>query len=349
MNTTHPTDTNIGTDTDTDTGAPDVNANIIVKAQCETDPRYGCAPEHRSIEELLQCGVINLDKPRGPTSHEVASWVKKVLHIRRAGHSGTLDPKVTGILPVMLGDATKVVKALLLAPKEYVCLMHLHHPVPKGSVREICAEFTGKIYQRPPIKSAVKRNLRVRTIYYLRIEEIEGDYVLATVGCEAGTYIRKLCHDIGIATGTGASMAELRRTGAGPFDESDAVTLHDLCDAYAGWKDDGDETMLRSMVHPVERGLTHLPKVVIRDSAVDAICHGASLAASGMLSLSARIKKGETVSVYTQKGEAVSVGTATMAASEMQGCKSGIVVRTDRVIMKAGTYPKGWITSDKPR
>jgi len=336
MNTTPPPDTG--------TGAPDVNARILVKARSVSDPRYG--PEQRSIEELLQCGVVNLDKPRGPTSHEVAAWVKKALHIGRAGHSGTLDPKVTGVLPVMLGDATKVVKALLLAPKEYVCLMHLHHPVREDAVREICAEFTGKIYQRPPIKSAVKRNLRVRTIYYLRIEEIEGDYVLATVGCEAGTYIRKLCHDIGLATGTGASMAELRRTGAGPFDESDSVTLHDLCDAYAGWKDDGDETMLRSMVHPVERGLTHLPTVVIRDSAVDAICHGASLAAPGMLSLSARIKKGETVSVYTQKGEAVSVGTATMAASEMQRCKSGIVVRTDRVIMGAGTYPKGWITSD---
>ena len=341
MNTTPPPDTG--------TGAPDVNARILVKARSASDPRYGCAPEHRSIEELLQCGVVNLDKPRGPTSHEVAAWTKKVLHIGRAGHSGTLDPKVTGVLPIMLGDATKVVKALLLAPKEYVCLMHLHHPVPEAAVREICAEFTGKIYQRPPIKSAVKRNLRVRTIYYLRIEEIEGDYVLATVGCEAGTYIRKLCHDIGLATGTGASMAELRRTGAGPFDESDSVTLHDLCDAYAGWKDDGDETMLQSMVHPVERGLTHLPKVVIRDSAVDAICHGASLAAPGTLSLSARIKKGETVSVYTQKGEAVSVGTATMAAAEMQRCKSGIVVRTDRVIMRAGTYPKGWITSDKPR
>jgi len=339
MNTTH----------SPNTGAPDANADILVKARCETDPRYGCAPEHRSIEELLQRGVINLDKPRGPTSHEVASWVKKALHIRRAGHSGTLDPKVTGVLPVMLGDATKVVRALLLAPKEYVCLMRLHHPVRADVVREICAEFTGKIYQRPPIKSAVKRNLRVRTIYYLRIEEIMGENVLATVGCEAGTYIRKLCHDIGIATGTGASMAELRRTGAGPFDESDSVTLHDLSDAYAGWKDDGDETMLREVVHPVERGLIHLPKVVIRDSTVDAICHGASLAAPGVLSLSARIKKGETVSVYTQKGEAVSVGTATMAASEMRRCESGIVVRTDRVIMRADTYPKGWITSDKPR
>ena len=327
----------------------DVNAGMLIKVRSATDPRYGCVPEDRPVEELLHCGVVNLDKPAGPTSHEVTSWVKGILHIDRAGHSGTLDPRVTGVLPIMLGDATKVVKALLLAPKEYVCLMRLHHPVPEGMIREVCAEFTGRIYQRPPIKSAVKRKLRVRTIYYLRIEEIEDVDVLFTVGCEAGTYIRKLCHDIGIALGTGAHMAELRRTGAGPFDESDLVTLHDLCDAYVEWKESGDETMLRSMIHPVERALVHLPQITIRDSAVDAICHGASLAAPGIVSLSEKIMTGDIVCVYTQKGEAVSIGDACMDAIAMQRAKTGIAVRTDRVIMRAGTYPKGWITSDKPR
>ncbi len=331
------------------TNQPDVNVNIFVKVRSATDPRYGCVPDDRPVEELLHCGVINLDKPAGPTSHEVTSWAKGILHIDRAGHSGTLDPKVTGVLPIMLDDATKVVKALLLAPKEYVCLMRIHHPVPEDRIREVCAEFTGEIYQRPPIKSAVKRNLRVRTIYYLRIEEIEGVDVLFTVGCEAGTYIRKLCHDIGIALGTGASMAELRRTGAGPFDESDLVTLHDLRDAYVEWTEDGDETMLRSMIHPVERALVHLPQITIRDSAVDAICHGASLAVPGIVSLSEKIRTGNIVAVYTQKGEAVSIGPACMDATAMRRAKTGIAVRTDRVIMRVGTYPKGWITSDKPR
>lgn len=329
---------------DTGVSTPEQSADILVKARSATDPRYGCAPVHRSIEELLECGVINLDKPYGPTSQEVTSWVKGVLHIGRAGHSGTLDPKVSGVFPIMLGSATKAVKALLLAAKEYVCLMHLHHPVPEDATRDVCAEFTGRIYQRPPIKSAVRRRLRVRTIYYLRIEEIEGEDVLFTVGCEAGTYIRKLCHDIGIAAGTGAHMAELRRTKAGPFDESDLITLHDLCDAYVEWKESGDETTLRSMVHPIETALTHLPQVTIRDSAVDAICHGASLAAPGILALSEKIRIGDIVAVYTQKGEAVSLGTACMPAMEMLREKTGIAVQTDRVIIEAGTYPKGWIT-----
>jgi H/ACA ribonucleoprotein complex subunit 4 len=319
-------------------------ASILVKAHDLTDQRYGCIPEERPIEELFDRGGINLDKPYGPTSHEVASWVKGILNIRRAGHSGTLDPNVTGVLPILLGSATKVVKALLLAPKEYICLMHLHHPVPEERIREVCAEFTGRIYQRPPVKSAVKRNLRVRTVYYIRIEESVGEDVLFTVGCEAGTYIRKLCHDIGIALGVGAHEAELRRTKAGPFDESDLVTLHDLRDAYVAWKESGDETAIRRMIYPVERSLTHLPHVTIRDRAVDAICHGASLAVPGLLTLSKGIRIGDMVAVYTQKGEAVSLGIARMSDKEMMRAKTGIAVQTSRVLMKTGAYPKGWIT-----
>jgi H/ACA ribonucleoprotein complex subunit 4 len=306
-------------------------------------------PDQRSIAELLECGVINLDKPAGPTSHEVASWVKGILHIKRAGHSGTLDPRVTGTLPIMLGGATKAVKALLLAQKEYVCLMHLHHPVQEDALRAVCAEFTGKIYQRPPVVSAVKQRLRVRTIYYLRIEEIDSNDVLATVGCEAGTYIRKLCHDIGLALGVGAQMAELRRTRAGPFDETDSVTLQNLCDAYTEWTESGDETALRSMVYPIERALVHLPEVVIRDSTVDAICHGASLAAPGVLAIADTIAADDPVVICTQKGETVALGIACMPSAEIKRARTGIVVRTDRVIMKAGTYPRGWITSQKPR
>ncbi len=323
---------------------PERSASVLVKAHDQTDQRYGSIPEDRPIEELFDRGGINLDKPYGPTSHEVASWVKRILNISRAGHSGTLDPKVTGVLPILLGNATKVVKALLLAPKEYVCLMHLHHPVPEDRIRAVCAEFTGRIYQRPPVKSAVKRNLRVRTVYYIRIEEIEGEDVLFTVGCEAGTYIRKLCHDIGIAIGVGAHEAELRRTKAGPFDENNLVSLHDLRDAYVAWKESGDETAIRSMIFPVERALIHLPRVTIRDRAVDAICHGASLAVPGLLTLSKGIGSGDTVAVYTQKGEAVSLGIARMSDKEMLRAKTGIAVQTSRVLMETGTYPKGWIT-----
>ena len=212
---------------------------------------HGKDPYKRTIEELLDTGVINLDKPPGPTSHEVVSWVKGILHIKRAGHSGTLDPHVTGCLPTMLGDATRLVRVLLLSGKEYVCVMRLHADVPEKDVRQVLEEFTGTIYQRPPLVSAVKRVVRKRTIYYTKFLELVGRDVLFIVGCEAGTYIRKLCHDIGEALGCGAHMYELRRTRSGPFTEDDSmITLHTLKDAYEIWKETGKKARCASASIP---------------------------------------------------------------------------------------------------
>ncbi|KCZ72875.1 putative rRNA pseudouridine synthase [Candidatus Methanoperedens nitroreducens] len=315
----------------------------LVKSEDTTDERSGKRPIDRPIQEYIQKGVINLDKPAGPTSHEVTSWVKKILEIDKAGHSGTLDPGVTGLLPIMLGDATKAVDALLTAGKEYVCLMKLHTEVPEREIKRIFSEFTGEIYQMPSIKSAVKRETRIRNIYYLELLEIEDKNVLFKVGCEAGTYIRKLCHDMGLALGTGAHMQELRRTKSGPFREDKTmVTLHDLKDAYVEWKENSNEELLREVILPMEVGLSHLPKIVIRDSAVDAVCHGAGLAAAGVLTLESGIERGDPVAVFTQKGEAVSFGRAQMRSIEILKAATGIVVSTDRVLLEPGTYPKGW-------
>ena len=316
---------------------------ILVKSKDTTDEKYGKIPAERPIEEYIQKGVVNLDKPAGPTSHEVTSWVKKILEIEKAGHSGTLDPNVTGLLPVMLGDATKAVDALLTAGKEYVCLMKLHIAMPEKMIKGVFNEFTGEILQKPSIKSAVKRETRIRTIYYLELLEVEDNNVLFKVGCEAGTYIRKLCHDIGLALGTGAHMQELRRTKSGPFrEDATLITLHDLRDAYIGWQENGDEGNLRKAINPMEFGLLHLPRIVIRDNAVDAICHGAELAAPGVLSLETGIEKGDLVAIFTLKGEVVSFGRARMKSNEILKAATGIVANTDRVLMEIGTYPKGW-------
>ena len=315
----------------------------IVRKEAETDPRYGCPPGKRSIEMHLSLGAVSIDKPPGPTSHEVVAWVKKILDIERAGHSGTLDPLVTGILPVMLGDATKIVDSLLTAGKEYICLMRVHRTLQRKEMVQVISEFEGEIYQRPPLKSSVKRVLRKREIYYLEIVEMEGPRVLLRVGCEAGTYMRKICHDIGLALGTGAHMEELRRTKSGPFREDETlVTLHQLKDAFVLWKETGDESDLRRAVLPVESALAHLPALVIADGAVDALCHGAPLAAPGLLRLESDIKEGDMVAMYTLKGEVVALGTATMPAEEMMTSTSGIVVKTSRVVMKPGTYPRRW-------
>ncbi len=268
--------------------------------------------------------------------------------MEKAGHSGTLDPKVTGILPVLLNNATRIMDTLLLAGKEYICLMRVHKPVPKKRIMEVCQEFMGPIYQKPPLKSSVVKELRVRTIYYLDILEIEEQHVLMRVGCQAGTYIRKLCFDIGLALGCGANMEELRRTRAGPFREDGTlVTLHQLADAASNWKERGDEAGLRRCIQPVEAALAHLPRLVIADNAVDAICHGAPLAAPGLLQLQTDITKGETAAFFTLKGEAVAVGPAQMNSREMLESKSGIVALTERVIMEPGTYPKAWKLSER--
>ncbi|HDI10363.1 MAG TPA: RNA-guided pseudouridylation complex pseudouridine synthase subunit Cbf5, partial [Euryarchaeota archaeon] len=232
---------------------------LLIKAEAETDPSYGKKPEEREIEELIERGIVNLDKPRGPSSHEVVAWIKRIMQLRKAGHGGTLDPKVSGVLPVTLEKSTKISHVLLPSDKEYVCVMRLHGDVSEDKILSVIEEFVGVIYQRPPLKSAVRRRLRRRRIYYIEDVEIRGRDVLMRIGCEAGTYMRKLCVDIGDVLGVGAHMAELRRTKTGVFSEEDSVTLQDLVDAYFFWKEDGEEKFLREMIKPVEFAVSGLP------------------------------------------------------------------------------------------
>ena len=273
----------------------------------------------------------------------MVSWVKRILNLDRAGHSGTLDPQVTGVLPVMLGNATKIANALLTSGKEYVCVMRLHQPETDKNIQAAAREFVGPIYQRPPLRSSVKRRMRTRTIYYLNILEIDGQNVLFRVGCQAGTYIRKLCSDLGKVLGGGAHMAELRRTQTGPFKEDASLaTLYDVIDAYHFWKEENDDQYLRQILHPLEDGVQHLPKVVIRDTAVDAICHGANLAVAGVLQVHDDIKLGDTVAITSLKGELVALAEALMASRQILEANSGIVANTSRVVLSIGTYPSAW-------
>lgn len=320
----------------------------LVKGEARTDPQHGCAPHARPLDAYLRRGAVPLDKPSGPTSHQVVAWIKLALGLDKAGHGGTLDPNVTGALPVALGDATRAVKALLLAPKEYVAVMRLHAEAPRKRVEQVVQEFTGPIYQTPPLKAAVKRELRVRTIYEHELLEMEGRDALLRVRCEAGTYIRKLCTDMGIALGVGASMQELRRTRTGPVVEKDLVSLHDLRDAWEFHKEDGDEAELRRVIWPMERLLTHLPQAVLRDSAIDAVCHGANIAAPGIAALDEGIEPGQTVLLASLKGEGVALATAQLGSRAMLEAETGIAADTQRVLMDPGTYPKGWKTEEKP-
>jgi len=319
----------------------------LVRADFQSDPAYGTVPALRSIDALLKLGVVVLDKPAGPTSHQIAAWTRDLLGLPRAGHGGTLDPGVTGILPVTLDSATKAVGALLYASKEYICLMRLHRDIKDEKVRAVLTEFEDEIFQVPPVRSAVKRQQRSRRIYNLKVLETDGRDVLLRLSCQAGTYIRTLCTDVGEVLGVGAHMQELRRTRTARFTEKESVTLHDLKDAFVFWKEEGDEKAIRDVVKPMETLLEHLPAIIVRDGAVDALCHGAMLAVPGLSALDSDIRRGDRVTVFTAKGEGVALGKAELTSEEMLQNAKGIAVSVDRVLMPTGTYPKGWKKSDK--
>ncbi len=311
---------------------------ILVREEKTTDPNYGCEPSKRPIKEQIRYGVVNIDKPAGPTSHQVAGYTKEILGLSKAGHSGTLDPKVTGVLPVALQNATRITHLLLKAGKEYVGIMHIHNEFDTEQLKKTIKKFTGKISQLPPVKSSVKRRLRDKHVYNFEILEIKNRDVLFQVKCEAGTYIRKLVHDIGQKMKTGAHMAQLRRTRVGPFMEESSVYLQDLRDAYH-YYNKGNPKFLNKCIVPIEKAVEHIPKVWVLDSAVDNLCHGANLKKPGVSKVESDITKQDMVAVLTLKGELVCYGRATVPANEMIEGK-GMAVVLEKVFMQRGTYPK---------
>jgi H/ACA ribonucleoprotein complex subunit 4 len=172
--------------------------------------------------------------------------------------------------------------------------------------------------------------------------EIDGRNVLFKVGCEGGTYIRKLCYDVGEVLGCGAHMQELRRTRAGPFVEDGSVTLHDVAYWFMEWEKDNDEKLLRKFVQPMENALALIPKICIRDSAVGAVCYGARLTAPGVLSLETGIAKGSIIAILTLKGEAAALGRAVVGSDEIMRLEHGVVAGVERVLMPRGAYPRCW-------
>ena len=308
-----------------------------------TDEKYGYYPDKRPMEVLLDYGLISLDKPPGPTSHEVVAWTRRILEIKKAGHSGTLDPPVTGLLPIGLGEGTKALGVLLFGPKEYYALARLHGTVEGDKLRSVVKEFTGEIYQRPPQRSAVKREVRIRNVYELDVMEESGRLVLLHILCQAGTYIRKIIYDIGEILGFGATMAELRRTRVSNLNETNGfVKLHDIVEAYNIWKEKGKDDKLRSIVKPIETSLQTIKAVIVRDTAADALCHGAQLAVPGILKIPRDLKRNDFVGLYTLKGEVIGLAEAAMSAQEIVDADKGFGFNIRRIIMKPGTYPKAW-------
>jgi H/ACA ribonucleoprotein complex subunit 4 len=320
----------------------EIPRKILVKAQDETHPNYGQTPEERDFNHHVRYGILIIDKQAGPTSHEITAWVKRLMNLDRAGHGGTLDPKVTGVLPICFEESTKIVQALHYGGKQYITVMRTHTKIEKNELLNVLELFKGKIFQRPPVRASVKRRLRTRYIYKIEYLEGEGRNWLLNIACQSGTYIRKICHDIGEALGTGAHMQELRRTRSGPFTERNIHTMWDLSDALDVKESNGDITPLKKLILPMERGLDLIPKVWIRDSAVDAICNGAQLAVPGILRLESGIQQNGLVAIMTQKNEGVALMKAEITGQEIFNLEHGIASSPERVLMRRGTYPRMW-------
>ncbi|MFB6194366.1 MAG: RNA-guided pseudouridylation complex pseudouridine synthase subunit Cbf5 [Halobaculum sp.] len=287
------------------------------------------APEERDPRSRAAFGVVNLDKPPGPSAHEVTAWVRDALDVNRAAHAGTLDPKVTGSLPVLTGDATRLAQVFLAGRKEYVAVLELHGPAP-ADTDAILAEFETELYQRPPRKSAVRRRLRTRRVHSLDVLDRDDRRLLLRIECASGTYVRKLCHDLGLALGTGAHMGDLRRTGTEPFDDTDLVTLHEVTDALA-FAEEGTPGPLADALAPAERALSHLPRVTVAESAAREIAEGAPVYAPGVLdvSWSDDPPTDELLACYTPSGSAVCLGRLVGDPS----AERGEVVSLERVLV----------------
>ncbi|TFK41031.1 pseudouridine synthase [Crucibulum laeve] len=319
---------------------------LLVRSSHFTPIPSGCSPLKRDIATYIKSGVINLDKPSNPSSHEVVAWLRRILRVEKTGHSGTLDPKVTGCLIVCIDRATRLVKSQQGAGKEYVCVLRLHGNLPNpAALPRALQTLTGALFQRPPLISAVKRQLRIRTIHESKLFEFDEKRNLAVfwVSCEAGTYIRTLCVHLGLILGVGGHMQELRRVRSGAMSENDdIVTMHDVMDAQWLYDNTRDESYLRRVIRPLECLMVGYKRIVVKDSAVNAVCYGAKLMIPGLLRYESDIAVHEEVVLMTTKGEAIALAVAQMSTVELATCDHGVVAKVKRCIMERDTYPRRW-------
>ncbi|CAI2348605.1 unnamed protein product [Caenorhabditis sp. 36 PRJEB53466] len=306
----------------------------------------GVSPLKRDIANYVSSGFFNLDKPSNPSSHEVVSWIKRILRAGKTGHSGTLDPKVSGCLIVCIDRTTRLAKSQQGAGKEYICIFKLHEAVDdERKVRQALEKLTGALFQRPPLISAVKRQLRIRTVYENKFIEYDANQHMGIFNCvcESGTYVRTICVHLGLILGCGGQMQELRRNRSGICDENESmVTMHDVLDAQYLLDTQKDESYMRHIVRPLEALLIQHKRVVVKDSCVNAICYGAKILIPGIIRYDDDIEVGKEIVVMTTKGEAICIAIAQMSTSTIASVDHGVVAKSKRVIMERDVYERKW-------
>jgi len=299
------------------------------------------APADPVDARIAEGAFLLVDKPRGPSSHQVTAWVRDLLGVERAGHAGTLDPNVSGLLWIGVGPALKLLPLVLEFPKRYVGVVALHGPASAEELERVRREFTGPIYQTPPVRSAVKRERRVRTIHRLDVLEYDPPRLLLDVVADSGTYVRTLAVDLGEALGVGAHLEELRRVATGPFTESESATLSALADAVAR-RTAGEPGPLLARLRPIDEVWREFPTIVVKDAAASAVAHGAGLAAGGIVALPRPFAAGARVALVDRTGTLIATGIARHDAATIRAVPHGWVVDGTRVFADPARYPVRW-------
>lgn len=323
--------------------------NWVLDPSAKTNPAHGCNPYDRSLGELLECGVIIIDKPPGPTSHQLTAWARNLLGIARIGHGGTLDPFATGLLTLLCGRATRLTAVLLQKPKRYIAVLRFKDEVDKDRISGLLDSLTGETYNVPPKESAVKVQVRTRVIRLAQLVDVDdaSRVFIVSFHCDAGTYVRTLAKDIGLLMGTGCELLELHREGSGGFDDSMACTMQQLTDAAFLWREHDEDRGLARILVPVESILDDLPRIVVKDGAVAALSHGAPLARPGVVSAPKGLPVGSSALISSLKGEVVALATLSVATDSLPGMKTGQVATAQTVMMPSGVYPQTWQTWTK--
>ena len=323
--------------------------NWVLDPSAKTNPAHGCNPYDRSLGELLECGVIIIDKPPGPTSHQLTAWARNLLGIARIGHGGTLDPFATGLLTLLCGRATRLTAVLLQKPKRYIAVLRFKDEVDKDRISDLLDSLTGETYNVPPKESAVKVQVRTRVIRLAQLVDVDDASRVFVVSfhCDAGTYVRTLAKDIGLLMGTGCELLELHREGTGGFDDSMACTMQQLTDAAFLWREHDEDRGLARILVPVESILDDLPRIVVKDGAVAALSHGDPLARPGVVSAPKGLPVGSSALISSLKGEVVALATLSVATDSLPGMKTGQVATAQTVMMPSGVYPQTWQTWTK--
>lgn len=319
-----------------------MSKTIILDDAAVTDDAIGTYPDQKTIEQRLESGFFLLDKGAGPTSHQVAAWVRDMLELPRLGHGGTLDPFATGVLPLMSGKAMRLTKQILEHDKTYIAVFQFKNDVEQDALDAVMKQLTGRIYNVPPEISAVRVQVRTRKIHDFSLLDQSSKRIVARIRCEAGTYIRTMARDMGLFLDQPVELKELRREDSGRFTLKDCVQLHEIADAVWLWKECNEGEALLRMLHPTEKLLAGLPRIVVKDSAVAALAHGAPLLRPGIVSIPSDLTSGQNVLVTSMKGEAVCFVKVNCDSESITNMEKGEIARPSAVLMNDDVYPRRW-------